>query len=115
MFFVAKPVVPVLFDPLPVVSDESSGLVRPMERAALWASITAIHTVCVSKERLSLADRSWASEPMALPSRIPLYSYMSVTGENSLQNPSHSPVPPSAFRRTERTVLPETRQVLRLP
>ena len=62
---------PELFNPLPVVSDELPSLVRPMERAAFCASITAIHTVFVSKECRLLIDRSCASEPLALPSGIP--------------------------------------------
>jgi len=81
LLFVATPMVPELFDPLPVVSDELLGLVRPMERAALWVSITAIHTAFVSKERLLVAVGAGRLEPMALPSRIPLYLYMSVTQE----------------------------------
>jgi hypothetical protein len=78
---VATLMVPELFGLLPVVSDELPGPVRPTERAALLASTTAIHTVFVSKERLLQADRSSVSELMALPSRIPLYLYMSVTRE----------------------------------
>lgn len=52
-----------------------------MEGAALCACIPTIHTAFVSKERPLLVDRSCASELIALPSRIPLYLYMSVIGE----------------------------------
>jgi hypothetical protein len=84
---VATPMVPDLVDPLPVVRDQLPGLVRPMERAALWASITAIHTALVSKERLLLVDRRCASGLLALPSRIPpLLIYVRDSGVCNREN-----------------------------
>ncbi|HZC24254.1 MAG TPA: hypothetical protein VE866_13005 [Candidatus Binatia bacterium] len=56
---VATPMIPCSLGPLPVISDEWPGLVRPIERAAFPASITAVHTALVPKEYPFVAERNW--------------------------------------------------------
>jgi len=79
---VANSMVSDLLDPLPVVRHELPGLDRPIERASLCASITAIHTAWVSKECPFLLDRSCVSSRWAGLPEFLLYSYMAATRES---------------------------------
>ena len=86
---VVNPMVSDLLDPLPVVRHELPGLDRPLERASLCASITAIHTAFVSKECPFLLDRSCVSSRWACLPEFLLYSYMAATRESVTERILH--------------------------